>query len=234
MPYDRRGDALSDPSVRIRTADARDHELLASLGARTFREAFAADNTPEDMSAYLAQAFSPDRQAAELADPGTTFLIAEAEGDPVGYARLKLGPAPDCIQGRRPVEIARFYAVTPWIGRGVGAALMQACLERAGRFGCDVIWLDVWERNLRAIGFYRRWGFVEVGTQAFVLGHDVQNDLLMQRRLPSTSVDAPHDARRQAEEGARGTELRFAATVGPSPSRSLETPGRRARRGMNP
>ncbi len=186
------------------------------------------------MSAYLAQAFSPDRQAAELAEPGTTFLIAEAGGDTVGYARLKLGPAPDCIQGFRPVEIARFYAVTTWIGRGVGAALMQACLEQAGRLGCDVIWLDVWERNLRAIGFYRRWGFVEVGTQAFVLGHDVQNDLLMQNRLSSTSVDAPRDARRQADEGARGTELRFAATGGPGPSAHSRRLGRRARRGMNP
>ncbi len=206
---------MSDPTVHIRTADARDHELLASLGAQTFRDTFAPDNTPEDMSAYLAQAFSPDRQAAELAEPGTTFLIAEAGGDTVGYARLKLGPAPDCIQGIRPVEIARFYAATPWIGRGVGAALMHGCLERAGGFGCDVIWLDVWERNLRAIGFYRRWGFVEVGTQAFVLGHDVQNDLLMQHRLSSTSVGAPHDTRRQADEGRAGRNCCLPRRVAP-------------------
>ena len=49
---------------------------------------------------------------------------------------------------------------------------------------CDVVWLDVWEKNLRAIEFYRRWGFVEVGTQGFVLGSDVQHDLLMQKRWP--------------------------------------------------
>ena len=187
---------MSKPSIRIRTAILQDQELLASLGAQTFREAFAPDNTPEDMSAYLAQAFGPDRQAAELADPGTTFLIAESEGDAVGYARLKLGTAPDCILAIHPVEIARLYAVAAWVGRGVGAALMHSCLEQAGRLGCDVIWLDVWERNLRAIDFYRRWGFVEVGTQPFVLGHDVQNDLLMQNRLSSASVDSPDDAGR--------------------------------------
>jgi GNAT superfamily N-acetyltransferase len=192
---------LSDPSLHIRTADARDHELLAGLGARTFREAFAPENSPQDMSAYLAESFSPERQAAELADPGTTFLIAESEGESVGYARLKLGPAPACILGDRPVEIARFYAVAGWIGRGVGAALMHACLERAGRLGCDVVWLDVWERNLRAITFYRRWGFVEVGTQPFFLGADVQNDLLMQKhptREPVASHQAPAP---QADDG---------------------------------
>ena len=192
---------MSKPSIRIRTANPRDHELLASLGARTFRETFASDNTPEDMSDYLAKAFGPDRQAAELADPGTTFLIAEAEGQTVGYARLKIGPAPDCIQGLRPVEIARLYSIAAWIGRGVGAALMQACLGQAARLGCDVVWLDVWERNLRAIAFYRRWEFVEVGTQAFVLGSDVQHDLLMQKRLDPEAVGPSQPPSPQADDG---------------------------------
>jgi len=169
-------------------ADARDDDLLARLGAQTFRDTFAPDNTPQDMAAYLAKSFGPERQAAELADPGTTFLIAESAGETVGYARLKLGPAPACIVGERPAEIARLYAVAGWIGRGVGAALMRACLERAERLMCDVVWLDVWEKNPRAIAFYRRWGFVEVGTQDFVLGSDVQHDLLMQIRLDPEAV----------------------------------------------
>jgi ribosomal protein S18 acetylase RimI-like enzyme len=69
------------------------------------------------------------------------------------------------------------------IGRGVGAALMQACLEEAGRRGCETVWLDVWERNPRAIAFYRKWGFAEVGNQAFQLGEDLQNDILMARAV---------------------------------------------------
>ena len=49
--------------------------------------------------------------------------------------------------------------------------------------GCDVVWLDVWEKNLRAIAFYRKWGFIEVGEQTFQLGDDLQQDLLMARAL---------------------------------------------------
>ncbi len=192
---------MPDPLVHIRTADARDHELLAGLGAQTFRDTFAPDNTPQDMDAYLAESFGPDRQAAELADPGTTFLIAESSGEAVGYARVKLGPAPACIVGERPAEIVRLYAVAGWIGRGVGAALMQACLELAGRLECDVVWLDVWERNLRAIEFYRRWGFVEVGTQQFVLGTDVQHDLLMQKRPAPEDIASSQPPWPQADDG---------------------------------
>jgi GNAT superfamily N-acetyltransferase len=167
--------------IAVRYASAADNVLLAELGARTFYDSFAADNTPENMAAYLAASFSPAKQAAELADPSSVFLIAEVKGAPVGFARLRQGPPPAGITGLRPLEIARLYARQEWIGHGVGAALMQACLEEAEKRGCDTLWLDVWEHNLRARAFYRQWGFVEVGAQLFRLGDDLQNDLLMQR-----------------------------------------------------
>ncbi len=169
------------PSIVVRPATGRDAKLLAGLGAETFSETFGPDNTPENMAAYLAASFSPEIQAAELADPSSAFLLAEAGEIPAGYARLRESPAPAAISGSRPIEIVRFYARTPWIGRGLGAILMQACLREAGRRGCDTLWLDVWEKNHRARRFYRKWGFVEVGTQPFQLGDDTQTDLLMQR-----------------------------------------------------
>lgn len=176
-----------DPLLHIRFATTSDNTLLAEVGAETFYDTFAVENTPENMTAYLAESFSPERQARELADPASRFLIVEAEGLTVGYARLTFGQAPSAIVGQRPMEIARFYARKGWIGRGVGARLMKACFREAEDAGCDVIWLDVWERNLRAIAFYSTWGFVEVGTQVFQLGDDPQRDQLMARTV---SVDS--------------------------------------------
>jgi ribosomal protein S18 acetylase RimI-like enzyme len=167
--------------ISVRKATAADAGLLADLGARTFHATFAADNSKADMSAYLARSFSADIQARELADSGTTFLVVDCEGAPVGYARLRSGGAPACVVGTMPIEIVRFYSDMPWIGRGVGGALMRACLGHATSLGCDVVWLDVWEHNTRAIGFYEREGFTIVGEQDFVLGSDVQRDLLMAR-----------------------------------------------------
>ncbi len=167
--------------IQIRVASSVDNHLLAELGARTFFDTFAKDNTPEDMAAYLAASFSPQKQAAEIVDPLTTFLIAEIDGTAVGYARLHSGPAPVEVRGQRPLEIVRLYSDQAWIGRGVGTALMTACLDFAARQGCDTVWLDVWEDNARAIAFYRKWGFEVIGTQPFQLGSELQNDLLMQR-----------------------------------------------------
>jgi GNAT superfamily N-acetyltransferase len=169
--------------VTIRPATAADNALLAELGAQTFFDTFAGDNTPANMAAYLAASFSPAKQAAELADPASVFLIAEIGDLVAGYARLKQGQPPPGVTGVQPIEIGRIYARQEWQGQGVGAALMKACLGEAERRGCDVIWLDVWERNRRARAFYQRWGFVEVGSQIFQLGDDRQNDLVLQRAV---------------------------------------------------
>jgi ribosomal protein S18 acetylase RimI-like enzyme len=62
---------------------------------------------------------------------------------------------------------------------------MQACLTEAESAGCDLIWLGVWEHNPRAIGFYRKWGFRQVGAQRFQLGAELQTDLVMARQVAS-------------------------------------------------
>ena len=175
-------------TVKIRYATPADNTLLAELGAQTFYETFAANNTPEDMAAYLAASFSPAKQAAELADPASTFLIAESEGSVIGYARLKVGQHAPGVTGVKPVEMVRLYARQDWLGQGVGARLMQACLDEAVKQGCDTVWLDVWEQNARARAFYHHWGFVEVGTQLFQLGGDLQHDLILQRSVSQAAA----------------------------------------------
>ena len=175
------------PGPVIRFARAVDADLLAELGARTFSETFAADNSAEDMAAYLALSFAPALQAAELADPDSIFLIAEVDGFAAGYAKLKSGEPPDGVTNGRPIELVRLYVSQEFLGRGVGAALMRVCLDEAQRQGYRTLWLGVWEHNHRARAFYRKWEFRDVGTHIFQLGADSQTDILMER--PVTAED---------------------------------------------
>ena len=167
----------------IRRAEIGDAALLTELGERTFSETFAKDNRPEDLAQYLALAFGPDLQAAELADPGTIAFLAERDGAAVGYAMLREGAVPACITGALPVELARLYVLKSRLGRGEGEALMSACVEGARRAGYGTMWLGVWEHNARAQAFYRRWKFRYVGEHVFQLGSDPQIDCLMEREL---------------------------------------------------
>jgi ribosomal protein S18 acetylase RimI-like enzyme len=169
-----------NPNLVIRRAKAEDAGLLAELGARTFAETFAAENTPEDMAAYLASSFSPEQQAAELADPQCLFQIAETNGVAMGYAMLRSGNVLEGVTGDKPIELVRLYVSRESLGSGVGAALMQACIGEAKQRGYKTLWLGVWEHNQRARAFYRKWNFHELGTHVFQLGDDPQTDVLMQ------------------------------------------------------
>ena len=173
----------SGEKLVIRCGTIHDAALLAELGARTFADTFAVDNKPENMSAYLASAFSASLQAAELADLHTRFKIAERNGVAVGYAMLRAGNELDSVTGTKPVELVRLYVARESLGSGVGASLMQACIDEASQEGFETLWLGVWEHNHRAQTFYRKWNFREVGTHIFHLGDDPQTDLLMQRTI---------------------------------------------------
>src|SRR5262249_17966108 len=146
--------------------------LLAELGASTFSDTFAADNSAEDMAEYLGSSFGLEIQTAELNDPQSIFLVAEIDGVASGYAKLHSGPIPTGVTDARPIELVGLYVAKEWLGRGVGAALVEACLTSARERGHRTIWLGVWERNHRAREFYRRWNFLEVGTHLFQLGAD--------------------------------------------------------------
>ncbi|MGC4043670.1 MAG: GNAT family N-acetyltransferase [Armatimonas sp.] len=170
--------------VTVRIASHEDISLLTELSATTFSSTFAKDNTPEDMAAYLAENFTENKLELEISDPLATFLIAELSGKPLGYAKLYRGAPDACITGTKPMELVRLYVLPESIGHGVGAQLMQACIDTAISEGFETLWLGVWEHNPRAIRFYQKWGYEEVGTHPFPLGSDIQTDLILQKSLP--------------------------------------------------
>lgn len=169
--------------VEVRPAATADAPWLAALAERTFRDTYAAFNTPEDMERYIAGHFGAARQEQELRAGRMLTLVAEVDGRPAGYAQLTHGDAPDGVAGAAPMEIVRFYVERSWHGHGVAQRLMAAADEAARARGARTLWLGVWERNPRAIAFYRKCGFRDVGTQIFVLGEDHQRDLVLSRSL---------------------------------------------------
>ena len=163
----------------IRPAKSSDAASLAAIAERTFRETFAADNSDENIDLHCARKFSAAIQGQEIADPQLVTLLAEVAGELVGFAQVRLAHAAACVKGDRPAELHRIYVSREWHGRGVASELMHAVCAAAARAGGDCVWLGVWERNLKAIAFYRKCGFSVVGDQPFMLGQERQRDLIM-------------------------------------------------------
>ena len=169
--------------MKIRYGTIDDAAMLAELGAKTFYDTFARDNTPENIASYLKASFSIEIQFHELSEPDNVFLIVESEKIPTGYAQLIINSGDQWIHRKKPLEIRRIYALQEYLGKGVGKELMQATIREARQRACDCVWLGVWEKNQRAIDFYEKWGFRKVGTHLFSVGNDPQNDYVMELEM---------------------------------------------------
>jgi ribosomal protein S18 acetylase RimI-like enzyme len=170
-----------DYSIRLGTLD--DADALADLGAKTFYETFASDNTAENMNLYVEENFTLQKLKEEMNDPAATFLLAEDGDSFVGYAKLRRTDPPKELGSSAGLEIQRLYSIKEYHGKKVGRALMLACLSVAAQENFKLIWLGVWENNAKAIAFYEKWGFEKFGAHTFMLGTDLQTDLLMKKKL---------------------------------------------------
>lgn len=172
---------MSVPIIRV--ASLADAKELAELAEQTFRDAFAEQNSVEDMNLHCQSNFSEGIQAKEIANTKYITLVAEDENKLVAYALLCIGKHATCVSAKSPGEIKRLYVEKAWHGKGLAQKLMSACLERMDSMKLDVAWLGVWEKNPRAISFYKKFDFHEVGEHVFSLGKDPQRDIVMACQL---------------------------------------------------
>jgi ribosomal protein S18 acetylase RimI-like enzyme len=181
----------TDPAgLTIRHATPDDATALAELARRTFLDAFEAGSDPHDLALHVARSYGVAQQAAELAHPGVTTLMAEVDGRPAAYAQLRRITPPPCVEDADAVEIARFYADQAWHGRGVAQRLMGAALAAAREMGARTVWLMVYEHNHRALAFYARQGFREVGRHGFLFGNTLELDRVMVRAVGDEDGDS--------------------------------------------
>jgi ribosomal protein S18 acetylase RimI-like enzyme len=169
--------------MKIRKADINDALLLADLGSKTFYDTYHEYNSVDDMEQYLASHFSISHLEQELSDSSNAFFIAERDNTVIGYIKISETVPPKEIIHLNTLEISRIYAVQAVHGKGVGASLLKKAVEIAIKKNKDVIWLGVWQKNDKAFRFYKKNGFVIVGSQQFALGTDVQDDWIMAKYL---------------------------------------------------
>ncbi|MEO0423336.1 MAG: GNAT family N-acetyltransferase [Pseudomonadota bacterium] len=175
----------ASPQPAIRSATLADAPALAHLAEQTFRDAFADQNTPEDLDLYCAGAFNEAQQLGEIRHLGIITLLMEQADLLVGYAQIKTTSASDRLANEAQAELSRIYLRQEHHGRGLAQVLMAEVLARAAGAGARVLWLGVWEHNPKAIAFYRKHGFEVVGEKTFLVGSDLQRDLVLSVELAS-------------------------------------------------
>lgn len=168
----------------IRLAGSADIPALATLAADAFRDTYRDIDADDDIESYVAEHFNHAELARQLADPASTMLLAAAADRLLGYAQVRVVEAPACVTGPAPVELKRLYLCVAAKGQGLGARLMRAVQAEARRLERQTLWLGVYDRNVHAVAFYQRFGFVTVGSKAFEFGGEIYMDPVMAAPVP--------------------------------------------------
>jgi diamine N-acetyltransferase len=169
--------------IDVRKATLTDLEILQALGKQTFIETFGEMNTEENMSQYLTESFNEAKLKSELTNPDSVFYFAIQENRFIGYLKLNFAEAQTELKDKKSLEIERIYVLKEFYGKGVGQVLYNTALDLARQKNAEAVWLGVWEKNPRAISFYKKNGFVEFDKHVFILGDDVQTDIMMKLNL---------------------------------------------------
>ena len=169
--------------MKIRKINIDDLETLRNLSIQTFKETFEEVNTEEDMQKYLDENLSIEKLKTELENPNSEFYFAENNDEILGYLKLNFKDAQTEKLEENHFEIERIYVLKAFLGQKIGQILFDKAIEIGREKNLEYVWLGVWEENHRAIRFYGKNGFEIFGKHDFVLGKDVQTDLLMKMKI---------------------------------------------------
>mgnify|MGYP001366481958 FL=1 len=169
--------------MKIRKINIDDLETLRNLSIQTFKETFEEVNTEEDMQKYLDENLSIEKLKTELENPNSEFYFAENNDEILGYLKLNFKDAQTEKLEENHFEIERIYVLKAFLGQKIGQILFDKAIEIGREKNLEYVWLGVWEENHRAIRFYGKNGFEIFGKHDFVLGEDVQTDLLMKMKI---------------------------------------------------
>jgi ribosomal protein S18 acetylase RimI-like enzyme len=172
-------------SAQIRRATSRDGPIVALLGRITFTETFGhlfRNHFENDLRAYLDATFDVPKIERSVAKPENAYWLALWEGLPVGYAKLK-HRSPLSATAPSAAQLQKIYVLGEFIGRGIGRYLIESVFAEAA-VTVPAVSLDVLQENDRAVGFYRRHGFVVTGEQRFEIGAQQFLFDIMSRAVP--------------------------------------------------
>lgn len=173
-----------DSAISLRPCRPGDAPALAAVAQATFLETYAGVVDGQDILRHCQTVHAPEAYETLLANPAVSLFLAEmAPGaSPVGYAMLS---PPDLPVALAPgdLELKRIYVLHRLHGAGVGPALLDAAVAAARDSGAGRLLLGAYGGNDRAIAFYRRNGFEQVGVRQFRVGARLYDDVVLARTL---------------------------------------------------
>ena len=150
----------------IREATPSDCANLAALSLSVWFDTYSFEGIRTENSDFALSLFNQDYFLSVLTKKEYKLLVWIDDIYLRGYVLVNLESW--YKESDYGFEIEKLYVHTPFQGRGIGRDLL---CEVKARYGSR-FWLYTWVKN-KSIGFYKKFGFKDVGQYDFTLGNDV-------------------------------------------------------------
>lgn len=170
--------------MQIREATTKDAKAISQLAKTTFDETFGylfADR--QILLDYFERTFSIEKIRSGIQKENNVFWLAYVEDKLVGYAKLKIHSPSEFVKGTNVSQLQKIYVLKEYLSMKIGLQLQETLLQKAREVGSKQIWLSVFHDNPRAINFYLKNGFIEVGTHQFQIGKYIFDFMAMSKEL---------------------------------------------------
>ncbi len=170
-------------NFHIQLATSNDAERLSAFAIAQFIATYADQNNPDDSQAYVNSTLTPKILRHELLDEKARTLLVVRDTQLIAYAQIRFRDKHALVTQHDAVELQRFYVAHSEHGNGLAHTLMREVQQHALALGGQYLWLSAWERNPRAMAFYFKLGFIDMGVTDFYVGSDRQTDHILVVRL---------------------------------------------------
>ncbi len=170
--------------IEIKIANETDTDVLALLGTITYVEShghFIDDKN--ELAEYLNTAFSIAKTKEDINNPENIFYIIYANKLPVGYAKLVLKSVHKRVASKSNCQLERIYILKHFIPLKIGQQLLTFLEDKAKELQLDTMWLSVYTENKRAIRFYEKNNYKEVGKSIFRVNTTTYENLVFSKRI---------------------------------------------------
>jgi ribosomal protein S18 acetylase RimI-like enzyme len=150
-------------AFELRTATADDPLAIAALATQVFLDTYATEGVSDHLAMEAMSEYSVEAFKARIEDPGCRFILAEASGGLIGFAEILVSARDAPVGNVAGAQLVRLYVQPQAQGGGVGRALIEAAERLAAAQPAKALWLTAWEGNDRALAFYARLGYADLG-----------------------------------------------------------------------
>lgn len=170
--------------IKIKKATENDIIILALLGRITYVEShgqFIEDKN--DLSNYLNATFSISKIEKDFKNTKNRYHIIYVDGLPVGYSKIELHVTNENIVSQNTCKLDKIYILNEFIPMKIGQQFLNFIIEKVKDVEIDTIWLSVYIKNKRAIRYYQKNEFKNVGNLNFLVNGKEYENILFSKKI---------------------------------------------------